>query len=375
VKRPTFSVGWTRCFVFLVGLLASLAAGTASAIELLVPETYATIQAALDVALSGDVVSVAPGVYPENVRTTSNGVTLRSRIRHEATIQGDGTEHVVVFNTYSGIVEGFIITGAETTRRGVFTSQAQSVIRDNLIIGNARGGIAISANSVATIEANLIIDNGLNHPGSGIHIAGGTSGTIVNNYIAGSRRGIYVFHAGGLDIVNNTLVDNSFIGLYLTDDPVIIRNNIIIGSDYGIYMGGEYAFDITSYVAQFLTIDHNVLWGIGEWVYFASLGGVPIGNLGPFIPFPGTGEIYANPLLNPVSGYELLADSPAIDAGDNEICPETDLDSHLRPYDGNDPPDGFADCDIGAVEFVPESHGSVMMIAGMALLGALYRRR
>jgi parallel beta-helix repeat protein len=282
---------------------------------------------------------------------------------------------VVIFNTYSGTVEGFVITGAETTHYGVFTSQAQSVIRDNLIIGNARGGIAISTNSVATIEANLIIDNGLNGSGSGIEIATGTSGTIVNNYVAGSKMGIRVYRAGGLDIVNNTFVDNSFIGLYLTDDPVIIRNNIIIGSDYGIYMGGEYAFDITSYVAQFLTIDHNVLWGIGEWVYFASLGGVPIGNQGPFIPLPGTGEIYANPLLNPVSGYELLADSPAIDAGDNEICPETDLDSHLRPYDGNDPLDGFADCDIGAVEYLPEPRGALVLIAGAGFLGLLYRRR
>jgi len=47
----------------------------------------------------------------------------------------------------------------------------------------------------------------------------------------------------------------------------------------------------------------------------------------------------------------------------------------LRPYNGNDPPDGFADCDIGTAEFVPEPHGSVMLIAGAVLLGALYRRR
>jgi hypothetical protein len=37
--------------------------------------------------------------------------------------------------------------------------------------------------------------------------------------------------------------------------------------------------------------------------------------------------------------------------------------------------DGFADCDIGAVEFVPESHGSVMLIAGATFLGLHCRRR
>ena len=163
--------------------------------------------------------------------------------------------------------------------------------------------------------------------------------------------------------------------MYLLDSPATIRNNIIIGSDYGIYMAGDYAPDITSYVGQFLTIDHNVLWGNNVWDYYAGLGGIPIANQGPFIPLPGTGEIYADPLLSPVSGYELLNGSPAIDAGDNVNCPETDLDGHLRPYDGNDPPDGFADCDIGTAEFVPEPHGSVMLIAGAVLLGALYRRR
>jgi hypothetical protein len=387
----------------VVGLACLLISAPSLATELLVPEEYRTIQAALDVAVSGDVVSVAsrasPRGYRENVRFTSDGVTLRSRTRHGAKIHGDGTEHVVDLNTYSGTVEGFVITGADTIRYGIGANQADEVvIRDNLIIGNtghggigilsnsvatieanliidnAGAGIAISSNSVATIEANLIIDNGPNY-GSGIKVTTGASGTIVNNYVAGSDMGIRVYAPGVLDIVNNTFVDNYFIGLYFTDSPATIKNNIITGSEYGIFMGGELAFDITAYVGQFLTINNNVLWGNSEWDYYASLGGVPIGNQGPFIPLPGTGEIYADPLLDSVSGYELIDGSPAIDAGDNATCPETDLDGRLRPYDGNDPPDGFADCDIGAVEFVPETHGSVMLIAGAAFIGLLYRRR
>jgi pectin methylesterase-like acyl-CoA thioesterase len=65
----------------MVALLFLLAPHCLLATELLVPETYATIQAALDVAVAGDVVSVVPGLYPENVRFASNGVTLRSRAR------------------------------------------------------------------------------------------------------------------------------------------------------------------------------------------------------------------------------------------------------------------------------------------------------
>ncbi len=359
----------------VVGLACLLVPAPLLATELLVPDRRTrTIQAALDVAVSGDVVSVAPGVYRENVRFTSHGVTLRSRTLHGATIEGDGTTHVVTFNPYSGTIEGFVITGAEGRFSGVFTSQAEQVILDNLIIGNARG-ITISSNSVATIEANLIIDNDPSF-GFGIWVATGASGTIVNNYIAGSRMGIRAINFPGvLDIVNNTFVDNSLFGLLLTDSPVNVRNNIITGSDYGIYMAGDFALDITSYVGQFLTINNNVLWGNTLWNYFAQLGGIPLSIQGPFIPLPGTGEIYADPLLDPVSGYELLDGSPAIDAGDNVSCPATDLLGVARPVDGDDPPDGFADCDIGAVEFVPEPHGSVMLIAGAGFLGLLHRRR
>lgn len=350
------------------------------ATELLVPETYVTVQAALDVAVAGDVVSVAPGVYPENVQFMSNGVTLRSRTRHGATIQGDGTTHVVVFNNVSGTVEGFVITGSDTPRAGVFTSQAQQVIRHNLITGNYHG-IVISSNSVAWIEGNHIIDNGPLNLEAGIRVATGASGTIVNNVIARSGVGIYIFtSSGGLDIVSNTFVDNENFGIVFPLGYTIskIWNNIVTGSEYGIYASGSYDPDRTGYVGQFLEMDYNLFWGNSVSDYYAflqtcGLNGCEGSNSGPFDPLPGTSEVHADPRINPV--FKLLADSPAIDAGDNEICPDTDIDSHLRPYDGDDPPDGFADCDIGAVEFVPEPHGSLMLLAGSVFLTLLYQRR
>jgi hypothetical protein len=376
----------------VVGLACLLVPAPLPATELLVPETYKTIQAALDVAVSGDVVSVAPRrapprVYRENVRFTSHGVTLHSRIRHGITIQGDGTDHVVTLNPYSGTVEGFVITGSGQNRAGVFTSQAQQVIRNNLITGNYYG-ITISSNSVALIEANHIEGNGPDFLQSGIRVMTGASGTIVNNFIAGSGVGIWLnSHTDGVEVINNSFVDNMNYGMIFPLEPdgneiSSIRNNIVTGSEYGIYASGEYDPDRSGYVAQFLEIDHNLLWGNSAFDYYADLttytpdeSGQGGSNSGPFDPLPGTNELHADPLLDPRTGYELSADSPAIDAGDNAICPETDLDGHSRPYDGNDPPDGFADCDIGAVEFVPDLHGSVMLIAGATFLALLYRRR
>jgi hypothetical protein len=45
-------------------------------------------------------------------------------------------------------------------------------------------------------------------------------------------------------------------------------------------------------------------------------------------------------------------DSPAIDAMLGPDCPAVDALGTERPVDGNN--DGLADCDIGAIEFVPE---------------------
>jgi hypothetical protein len=363
----------------MVALACLLVPARLLATELLVPETYATIQAALDVAVAGDVVSVAPGLYPENVRFASNGVTLRSRVRHGATIQGSG--HVVDFNPYSGTVEGFVITGAVAPKAGVFTNQAEQVIRDNLITGNGDNGIHISNGSVATIDRNIIIDNAPSGFHSGIRISTGASATIVNNYIAGSGIGIWDFtFTGGADIFNNTLVDNSNFGMLIASGAMRkVRNNIITGSELGIYAAGSYDPDLTAYVGQFLEMDYNLLWGNSVFDYYAYIDTCTDKNCevneGPFDPLPGTNEVHADPLLDPATGYELSAGSPAIDAGDDEICPATDLDGQSRPYDGNDPPDGFADCDIGAIEYLPEPHQETTLIAGAAFLALLYRRR
>jgi hypothetical protein len=363
----------------VVALACLLVPQSLLAAELLVPETYATIQAALDVAVAGDVVSVAPGLYPENIRFASNGVTLRSRVRHGATIQGSG--HVEELDPYSGTVEGFVITGAVAPKAGVFTSDAEQVIRDNLITGNGDHGIHISNGSLATIDRNIIVDNNSLGYHSGIRIKTGASATIVNNYIAGSGIGIWdSTFTGGADIFNNTLVDNANFGMLIGFGAMRrLRNNIITGSQYGIHATGSYDPDLTAYVGQFIEMDYNLLWNNSVFDYYAYIDTCTDKNCdvneGPFDPLPGTSEVHADPLLDPLIGYELSAGSPAIDAGDDEICPAIDLDGQSRPYDGNDPPDGFADCDIGAIEYLPEPRQETMLIAGAAFLALLYRRR
>jgi hypothetical protein len=67
----------------------------------------------------------------------------------------------------------------------------------------------------------------------------------------------------------------------------------------------------------------------------------------------GAHDLCQDPLLvGPLSGKEYgmmpAPGSPAIDAGDDSVCPSVDILGTLRPIDGNG--DGSMVCDIGAYE-------------------------
>ena len=71
----------------------------------------------------------------------------------------------------------------------------------------------------------------------------------------------------------------------------------------------------------------------------------------------------------PTETHALLEGSVAIDAALLDPCPETDQRGFDRPVDGNG--DDIADCDIGAVEFVPEPSAALLHLSALGVLAAL----
>jgi len=308
----------------------------AQATTLLVPEQYLTIQAGLNAGLPGDIISVAPGTYYEHAIFPSDGLTLLSRVRHGATIDGGGTGHVVVLNNHTGTVDGFVVTGGGNGfYAGIFTSQKGQTIVHNVITGNAANGIAISSGSGGWIEANEIHHNGQYLSDFGILVTTGAVGIIVNNLVCMNTVGIGIEGDGLHHVYNNTITGN---GWNCKFDYCYTKfvNNIVTGGEFGIYFSGFYDPDISDYVATWLTIHHNDVWD-NEHDYYAELGGFPESISGPFTPMPGQGEIHVDPQFVGAEDFHLLETSPCIDAGGTPGIlfpypgfPETDLDGNPR---------------------------------------------
>jgi hypothetical protein len=66
----------------------------------------------------------------------------------------------------------------------------------------------------------------------------------------------------------------------------------------------------------------------------------------------------SGPLSGLAYGLRLTAGSPAIDAGDNTLCPAVDYLGIARPVDGDG--DGDAVCDMGAYEWLPSAAWSYL---------------
>jgi len=70
------------------------------------------------------------------------------------------------------------------------------------------------------------------------------------------------------------------------------------------------------------------------------------------VGFTQVDDMMLGPLVDnrgPTHTHALLPDSPAIDAGDDSICPDTDQRGVIRPRDGDK--DGDARCDVRAFEY------------------------
>jgi parallel beta-helix repeat protein len=218
------------CVAFWMAIASSSAAETIN-----VPRDFATIQAAVNAAAKGDTISVAAGIYFENL-TVSKSVSIEGAGKEATTIDGSAGRArqlptVLIKSTQGVTIKGFTIQGG---RRGIQVEQATGVmIENNKVQRNARQGILITAGAQAEIRHNEVLEN---LPDAGgfvvrsIQIFGvGSQATLISNTIAGNPgTGLTVSLGGQAKLENNRITGNTYAAVLAIGDALVQLNGDLL---------------------------------------------------------------------------------------------------------------------------------------------------
>ncbi len=250
---------------------------------------YTSIQAAIQAAAPGDVISVTQGVYYETLLLTKSLVlqggwnisfTVRDGYAYTTTLDAQRTGPPLrIYGATSPVIEGFVIRGGDGTTSGVegggiqlYYATGVAVIRHNVIEDNIGcrtsacfglgGGISVYS-STAIIEHNTIISNaarlaGAGGRGGGIHIGAASVVTLTDNLVLsntavlepavgsveGKGGGIYV-EAARVFMDGNRMERNTALyggGLFVYSSTGVITGNLITANVAITRGGGLYLY-------------------------------------------------------------------------------------------------------------------------------------
>lgn len=189
---------------------------------------YRTIQQAIDAAEDGDVVSVLPGTYVENLDFQGKAITVKSRVSGGATIQAgeDGVSGsalpAVRFHNgelRDSVLDGFIIQGSGPASAmaysgaGINVTSSSPTIRDCTI----QNCTAMEGAGIYAYESNMLLENcrisqcSATVNGGGVLMLGKfvfpeiQSCTISSNR-ANAGGGIYIFTTHETELADNAVL-------------------------------------------------------------------------------------------------------------------------------------------------------------------------
>jgi hypothetical protein len=171
-----------------------------------------SIQAAIDTAADGDVISVSAGTYVEDIDFRGKAITVVGA-GADSVLHGTGNGSVVTFASgedNDSVLDSLLITGG---------------------LADQGGGVLVQ-NSSPTIVRNVIFNNQARVQGSGVFVQA-SSAIISNNLIVYNRTGRGDPHSvevtdAAPQIINNSIVRGDSNGIILHgDSPALVMNNIL----------------------------------------------------------------------------------------------------------------------------------------------------
>src|SRR5262245_60431167 len=264
----------------VAGFFALGAAAPLAAVEIEVPADFATIQAAINAAVDGDVVIVAPGVYVGQLTFLGKAITLTSEdpLDPAATTLSAAAVSVVTFNsgeTPLSKLIGFTVNNVNApTGGGVLVGSNASPVIENCVfagnMANAGGGLAVFGG--VTVRSTVFVGNIGNASGGGIH-AGPNSiltldackfegndsplgsalrilndATITNTEVFDNVVGsaVEIAGAGPVNLINCTVAGNAVIGIELAAGAAFDTTiaNCIVRANAGQIVGPAAFLDV-----------------------------------------------------------------------------------------------------------------------------------
>lgn len=172
-----------------------------------VPQDYATIQEAIDAAVSGETIIVASGVYHEHIGI-DKPLALVGESCNTTIIDGDGETRVIV------------VIKASRVRIGGFT------------IRNGAGGILLEYSNNSVIAGNIILNTM-----DGLSLLFSHNNTIISNTIKDNETGLFLGYSNSNIIYYNNFISNT--EQAVTTDSQNTWDNGVEGNYWSDYKGED----------------------------------------------------------------------------------------------------------------------------------------
>jgi len=208
------------------------------AVEIKVLPGYGKLQAAINVANSGDVLILGAGSYFGSINIDRSLTLLGNK---NSIIDGEGAGHVIVISAADVVVKGLTIqhsgNNLNTEDSAIFVTDKgnNALIKDNHLKNNLIG-IYLKGPKSAIVDSNRIIGSRfhrVNDRGNGVYLWNTPGSIVKNNDIHYGRDGIFVNVSHHNVFSGNRLSDLRFAIHYMYTNNSEISNNISINNNVG----------------------------------------------------------------------------------------------------------------------------------------------
>lgn len=357
--------------------------------QIRVPQDQATIQAAIDAAVAGNEIVVAPNTYRENIYFKGKNITLRSTnptdpsVVAATIIDGSGSTSYAAVRFSGAELASCVLTGFTITKGncyygggvyggpdggGTQATISHCVITQNTSTGSDYGGGLWNFNGI--LSDDVITSNTTSGNGGGLNMC---NGKIRNCFIAYNTAGS---SGGGMASCDDAVIENC----------VIYENSATNGSGGGVYFaakgqltnctiyknhangnrqwGGGLGGGVACWPPG-ATLKNCILWdntgnlnGTTDPIFYKQLfvRGTPTYSCIQDYDTTASGCITADPQFLDAAhaNLQLASSSPCIDTG-RTVSLTADIRGIQRPFDGDglgaDTTGDGSDFDMGAYEY------------------------